>query len=66
MEYRLTVDGDRFTMERGPTLNNITQSGTGTLGRSIEGQEFFLYFRTGSSGGYYGAQYDWIRVRASP
>jgi pimeloyl-ACP methyl ester carboxylesterase len=66
MEYRLTVDGNKFTMERGPTLNNITQSATETLNLPIDPFEWFLYFRTGSSGGYYGAKFDWIRVNVTP
>lgn len=66
MEYRMTVEGDKFTMERGPTLQNITQSTTATLGKSIDGREFFLYFRTGSAGNFFGAKFDWVRVRASP
>jgi pimeloyl-ACP methyl ester carboxylesterase len=65
MEYRMTIEGDKFTMERGPTLANITQSATATLNEAIDPYEFFLYFRTGSSGGYYGAKFDWIRVKTS-
>lgn len=66
MEYRMTVDGNRFTMERGPTLSNITQSASATLGRSVADTEFFLYMRTGSAGGYFGAQFDWVRVHVDP
>lgn len=67
MEYRMTVeDGTRFKIERGPTLAAITQSATATLCNSIEPYEFFLYLRTGSSGGYFGARFDWVRVNVTP
>jgi hypothetical protein len=66
MEYRLTVEGNKFTMERGPTLSDITQSATATMSQAIDPYEFFLYFRTGSAGGYYGAKFDWVRVKTSP
>lgn len=66
MEYRLTVDGNKFTMERGPTLDNITQSATETMNLPIDPYEWFLYFRTGSDGGYHGAKFDWIRVNVTP
>jgi hypothetical protein len=66
MEYRLTVEGTKFTMERGTTLDNITQSATETMNLPIDPFEWFLYFRTGSAGGYYGAKFDWIRVNVTP
>lgn len=61
MEYRLTIIGDRIKIERGPTLANITQTGTGTLGRSIAGRTFHVSI--GAAWAYYPATWDWIRVK---
>ncbi|RVU45950.1 hypothetical protein [Rubrivivax rivuli] len=61
MEYRWTIDGDRFTAERGPTLQNITQSVSATLGRSVAGRSFFLSIGTASQA-YSPGTFDWIRV----
>lgn len=61
MEYRWTLDGDKFTMERGPTLNNITQTATRTLGRSIVGRSFYLSIGTASPD-YSPGTWDWVRV----
>lgn len=62
MEYRLTLDGNRVKIERGPTLNNITQTGTATLGRSIVGRTFHLSI--GSDWAYYPATFDWVKARS--
>jgi len=64
MEYRMTIEGDLFTIERGPSLNNITQRGVARLSSTVAGRSFFLYVRTGSAGGYYGLKMDWIRVKS--
>lgn len=64
MEYRLTIIGDRIKIERGPTLDNITQRGSGTLGRSIVGRRFHISL--GVSWAYYPGQWDWVRVKAEP
>lgn len=64
MEYRLTITGDKIKIERGPTLANITQTGTGTLGRSIVGRTFHISI--GAAWAYYPATWDWIRVVANP
>lgn len=61
MEYRLTITGDRIKIERGPTLANITQTGSGTLGRSIVGRTFHVSI--GAAWAYYPATWDWIRVK---
>jgi hypothetical protein len=60
MEYRLTVSGTQVKMERGPSLTNITQTATRTLGQSIVGKSFYLRLSTG--GQYSPATYDWVRV----
>lgn len=62
MEYRLTIIGDKIKIERGPTLANITQTGTGTLGRSIAGRQFHISI--GATWAYYPGTWDWIRVKA--
>jgi hypothetical protein len=64
MEYRLTIIGDKIKIERGPTLANITQTGTGTLGRSIAGRQFHISI--GATWAYYPGTWDWIRVKAEP
>lgn len=64
MEYRLTITGDRIKIERGPTLANITQTGMGTLGRSVVGRTFHISI--GAAWAYYPATWDWIRVVANP
>ena len=64
MEYRMTIEGDRYTIERGPTLQNITQRATATLSQSIEGRTFYLVARTGDNN-YSGAAFDWVRVSAA-
>lgn len=61
MEYRLTVDGNQFKMERGPTLDDITTVRTGTLGQSIAGRRLYLWLKTGGPV-YSPAYYDWVRV----
>ncbi len=63
MEYRLTIDGDRVTVERGMTLNQIdsSQTRTFTLARSIVGRSFFLNIGTGGPA-YSPGTFDWVRV----
>ena len=62
MEYRMTLVGNRITFERGPTLANITQSATRTLGRSISGRAFYLVVGAGDIF-FSPAYYDWVRVK---
>lgn len=64
MEYRLTIVGDRIKIERGPTLANITQTGTATLGRSVAGRSFHVSIGVGWA--YYPGTWDWIRVKSGP
>lgn len=64
MEYRLTITGNKVKMERGPTLANITESVTRTLGQSSAGKSFYIRLNTG--GDYSPAVYDWVRVTAQP
>lgn len=61
MEYRLTIDGDQVTAERGPDLSNITQTITFKLSRSIAGRKFFLAVGTGDPI-FSPSTVDWIRV----
>jgi hypothetical protein len=60
-EYRLTIDGASVLVESGPTLANITQSLTTTLGASIAGKSFFLTIGTASAS-YSPGSFDWVRV----
>jgi PKD domain/Lectin C-type domain/CARDB len=64
MEYRLTITGTQVKMERGPTLANITQTATRTLGQTIAGKSFYIRLNTG--GGFSPAIYDWVRVNVAP
>jgi hypothetical protein len=64
MEYRITLDGNSIKIERGPTLANITQTGTATLGQSIKGRTFHVSI--GATWAYYPATWDWIRLKALP
>ena len=61
MEYRWTLEGNKITIERGPTLANITQSATRTLGRSITSRSFYLSIGTASPN-YSPGTWDWVRV----
>ena len=60
MEYRVTLSGDKIKIERGPTLANITQTGTATLGQPIVGRTFHLSI--GTAWAYYPGTWDWVRV----
>jgi hypothetical protein len=60
MEYRATFNGTTLTCERGPTLDQITQSGTITLDSPIQNHNLFILL---SNGGNNVASFDWIRVR---
>lgn len=64
LEYRWTLEGDKITLERGPTLSNITQRTTRTLGRSIVGRSFYLSIGTASSS-YSPGTWDWVRAVGS-
>jgi hypothetical protein len=61
MEYRWTLQGNKITMERGPTLANITQSATRTLGKTIAGRSYKLSIGTGGSS-YFPGTFDWVRL----
>ena len=61
MEYRVTLDGNAFKIERGPTLATITQSATRTLGRTIVGNQYYLEIGTASPG-FSPGTFDWVRV----
>ena len=61
MEYRMTLVGNSIKFERGPTLANITQSATRTLGRNITGRAFYLVVGAGDNV-FSPAHYDWVRV----
>ncbi len=60
MEYRATITGTTVTYERGPSLNNITQTMTTTLNSSIENHRVFFYF---TNAGMNTVHIDWVRVR---
>ncbi len=62
MEYRVTISGASITIERGPTLANITERFTRTLGQSIAGRKFYLQVYPGVD--YGPGAYDWLRVTA--
>ena len=64
MEYRWTLEGNSITFERGPTLANITQRATRTLGRSIVGRSFYLGIGTASES-YSPGTWDWVRAIGS-
>lgn len=61
MEYRITLNGNKITIERGASLTNLTQSATKTLGKSISGRSFYVVIRTGDAT-LSPATVDWIRV----
>lgn len=65
MEYRWTLEGNKIKVERGPSLGNITQSASQTLGLSIVGRSFYLSIGSASSSLSPGT-FDWIRVNSSP
>ena len=63
-EYRITLDGINVTIERGDTLNNLTEKYTAITSRSITtGATYYLRAGTGGCDGVYSpADFDWIRV----
>lgn len=63
LEYRITIEGDKLTIERGPTLDSIEQTATFTLAKSIAGAVFYVSIRTGDEN-YSPGTFDWIRVRS--
>jgi hypothetical protein len=64
MEYRMTLNGTTFKIERGTTLANLTQSRTITLPSSVVGKTFFLRIGTGGPD-YQPGDFEWVRVDAA-
>ena len=64
MEYRMTLNGTTFKIERGATLANPTQSRTITLPSSAVGKTFFLRIGTGGPD-YQPGDFEWVRVDAT-
>lgn len=60
-EYRLTLSGRSAKIERGDTLNAITESVTRDLPNSISGKTFYLLVGTGGPD-YCPGSVDWIKV----
>lgn len=60
-EYRITIDVSTVKVERGSTLENITETMTKTLGSSIVGRTFYLRIGTASTAHSPGT-HDWVRV----
>lgn len=60
-EYRLTLSGRSAKIERGDTLNAITESVTRDLPNSISGRTFHLLVGTGGPD-YCPGSVDWIKV----
>ena len=60
-EYRLTVNGSNFKLERGNTLSTITETRTITMPASVVGKTFFLRIGTGGPD-YQPGDFDWVRV----
>lgn len=64
LEYRITVENDVLTVERGPSLAQITQTMTIDLNATITGRRFHLAIGTADEN-YSPGTFDWIRVQAS-
>jgi hypothetical protein len=66
-EYRITIDHNVLTIERGETLGSITETRSVTLAGSIVGHTFSLQTSAGGNDGYYSpSEFDWIRVTVTP
>lgn len=63
-EYRLTITGNTLVLERGDTLNNITETVSRTLASSIAGKVFYLDIGTGSTD-YCPSSFNFVRVRTN-
>ncbi len=63
-EYRLTLTGTSLTLERGVTLNNVTETLTRTLSASVNNRVFYLLIGTGGPD-YCPGVIDWVRVQSS-
>lgn len=59
--YRWTLEGDKITIERGLTLDNMLENATRTLGRSIVGRSYYLSIGTAGPS-YSPGTWDWVRV----
>jgi PKD repeat protein len=63
-EYRMTIVGSHFVLERGASLATITERFEGDLGISISGRTWYVRVGTGGCDGFYSpGEFDWIRVR---
>ena len=60
-EYRLTIDGNALTLQRGDVLDAFTESRTATLPTSIVGKTFYLRISTAGIS-YSPGTFDWVRV----
>lgn len=62
---RVTIEGSTVTVERGDSLNALTEQLQRTLGSSIVGRTFDLRIQTGANDGVYSpGWFDWITVSA--
>lgn len=66
LEYRVTLEDKTLTLERGPSLSNLTFKKVYTLGQSSIGRRYYLQIGTGGGIEYSPGTFDWIRVDDSP
>ena len=64
-EFRITIDGNNVTVERGDSLANLTEIATTTLGSSVAGKTFALRVATAVAP-YFPGVFDWVRLNAAP
>jgi subtilisin family serine protease len=62
---RLTVEGTTLTIERGDSLDSLTERISRTLGASIAGRTFYLQIGTGGGIEYSPGTFDWVRVQST-
>ncbi len=62
MEYRLTVSGTQLKLERGTSLETLTEVVNGVLATSIAGKTFYLNVGTGGPD-FCPAVFDWVAVK---
>ena len=66
LEYRITLEDKTLTLERGPSISNLTFKRVFTLGQSSIGRRYYLQIGTGGGIEYSPGTFDWIRVDDSP
>ena len=65
-EYRLTLVGDRLTIERGSSLESLVERHDVVLPITSLGRSFFVQLSTGGADGFYSpAKFDWVRVKTT-